>query len=288
MGIAAHPIVKEDWYFENQLQGFGLQMKVKQRLEKFRSKYQEIEVMETYDYGKLLTLDGLVMLTEKDEFFYHEIISQPALFVHPNCEKVLIIGGGDCGTLRDVLKHSNVKEAHLCEIDSDVVDVSRRHFDFTRKALDDKRTKLFVEDGFNFLKEHKNTYDLIIVDSTDPIGEAAKLFEESFFTLCYESLKEDGILTGQAGCLFYEQDIAVRVYKMLRNMFTKANLYTGITPTYPTGVWGFYYASKKYDLINDFNEEKVKNSDIDFRYYNEDIHRSIIGLPNYIKVKLNG
>ena len=278
----------ENWYFENQLTGFGYRMKIKENLEKFRSEYQDIEMMETYDYGKLLTLDGLVMVTERDEFFYHDAISHPSLFVHPNPEKVLIIGGGDCGTLREVLKHKNVKEAHLCELDGGVVYVCKRHYSFTQPSLDDKRSKLFIQDGFKFLEDNKNEYDVILVDSTDPIGEAAKLFGENFFDLCFNALKSDGILAGQAGCYLYDTQVPVDVYKILKGKFPIARLYTALTPTYPSGFWSFYYASKKYCMVKDFDKNRVIKSGLDFDYYNEDMHLSFTALPNFFKKALEG
>jgi spermidine synthase len=277
-----------DWYFENQLEGFGLNMKVKQRLYKGKSPFQDIEVMETFDYGNLLTLDGLVMVTERDEFYYHEILTHPAMFTHKNPEKVLIIGGGDCGTLREVLKHKSVKEAHMCEIDGEVVEVSKKYFKFTKPAIDDKRSTLFIEDGFKFLENNKNTYDVIIVDSTDPIGEAAKLFGEDFYNLCYNSLKEDGIVVGQAGCYMYSTDEPKGVHDILKNKFKISRIYTGLTPTYPSGFWSFYFASKSYCMKKDFDAEKVIQSAIQLKYYNEEIHVASTALPSFLRKSLDG
>ncbi len=278
---------EQHWYFENQLNGFGLTMKIKSRLYKNKSRFQEIEVLETYDYGKMLTLDGLVMLTQRDEFYYHEIITHPSMFVHPRPENVLIIGGGDCGTLREVLKHRQVKNAHLCEIDGQVVDVCKEYFDFTKSALCNKKSKLFIEDGFTFLKKNSNKYDVIIVDSTDPIGEAAKLFGQEFFTLCYNALNPEGILCGQSGCFMYDTKETAGVYNILKLLFPHVSIYTGITPTYPTGTWSFYFGSKKYSLIKNFDEQKLKQQNFDFKYYNADIHKSLIALPEFLKKAIN-
>ncbi len=279
---------KEQWYFENQLQGFGLSMKIKSRLHKSKSPFQEIEVFDTYDYGILLTLDGLVMLTQRDEFYYHEILAHPALYAHPAPKDVLIIGGGDCGTLREVLKHSSVENAHLCEIDKQVVDISKKYFDFTNDALNNEKSKLFIEDGFNFLKKNISKYDVILVDSTDPIGEAAKLFGQEFFSLCYNALKPDGIIAGQCGCFMYDTKEPKSVYNSLKLLFNNVSIYTGITPTYPTGTWSFYYASKKYDLINNFNEKRYNTENIELKYYNKNIHKSLSAIPEFLKKDIYG
>ena len=274
-----------DWFFENQfdMKGFGIQLKIKERLFKKKSAFQEIEIMESYDYGKVFVLDNMFMVTERDEFYYHEILSHPSLFVHQKPENVLIIGGGDCGTLREVLKHPDVKNAHLCELDGDVIEACKKYFPFTTKAISDPRSRVFVEDGFKFLQNNKSTYDVILIDSTDPIGEAVKLFEADFFDLCFNALNDKGILAGQAGCFMYDVKVPVDVYHILKKKFPVARMYTGLTPTYPSGFWSFYFASKKYDLLKDFEENKVKNSKIELQYYNEDIHKASLALPNFFK-----
>lgn len=258
-----------------------IRIKYKEILFSQKSPYQKIDIYDTYDHGKMLTLDNLVMVTERDEFFYHEMLSHVSLFTHPNPKKVLVIGGGDGGTLREVIKHSEVQDAHLCEIDEMVTKKSMEYFDFWDNVKDDPRVKLFFEDGFNFLERSENTYDIILVDSTDPIGEAEKLFDISFYKLCYNALNDNGILVVQSESPHYNVDVIQSTIKKYKSLFAITNLYTVPIPTYPSGYWSFLLGSKNFDPLTNYRVGNYKAMNL--KYYNNEIHKACFALSNYLK-----
>ena len=173
--------ITELWYTEVDKNGFGKSFKVVQTLYKGQSEFQSIDILETSGFGRLLLLDGLVMTTEKDEFVYHEMISHIPLLAHPNPKQVLVIGGGDGGTIREVLKHPSVERAVLCEIDGMVIEASKQWLPTIACALDDPKVEIQVADGAAYVAKHKNTFDVILIDSTDPIGPGARLFNKEFY-----------------------------------------------------------------------------------------------------------
>lgn len=271
------------WFTELHGQQVGLSIKVKRCIYSGESPYQRIDVLDTYEFGRMLVLYGSIMLTERDEFIYHEMISHVPLFVHPSPEKVLIVGGGDGGSLREVLRHKGVKEVHLVEIDKMVIEVSKRHFPAISIGFDDPRACVFIEDGLNFLKRTKNLYDIIIVDSPDPIGPGERLFQKEFHQLIYKVLKEDGIFVGQSESPLFHQRTIRLMYKNLRDIFPLVAMYTAYVPTYPSGLWSFAFCSKRYHPINDFDENRVEATDICANYYNPDVHRASFALPNFVE-----
>lgn len=252
------------------------------------TKYQKLTFLETEDFGKVLVLDDLVQLTERDEFIYHEMISHVAINTFPRkIEKVLIIGGGDGGTAREVLKYNFIKEVHLVEIDKEVIEIAKKHMPFTAKAFEDKRLKVFIEDGRNFVRNTQNKYDVVLVDCSDPIGPSKVLFEKEFYQDCFKILKEDGIFVTQSESPFYSLDIIKDIIKNLKISFPIVKLYTANIPTYPAGYWSFTLASKVYDPLK-VDMEKLKDNikRKDLKYYNEEIHFSSFALPSYVKERL--
>ncbi len=252
------------------------------------TKYQKLTFFETEDFGKVLVLDDLVQLTERDEFIYHEMITHVAVNTfRRKIEKVLIIGGGDGGTAREILKYDFIKEVHLVEIDNEVIEIAKKHMPFTASSFKDKRLKVFIEDGRKFVRYTKNKYDLIIVDCSDPIGPSKVLFEKDFYQDSYKILKEDGIFVTQSESPFYSLDIIKNIIKNLKTFFPIVKLYTANIPTYPAGYWSFTIASKVYDPLNTQVEEIIdKIKDKKLKYYNEQMHFSSFALPNYVKEAL--
>ncbi|MDO7977831.1 polyamine aminopropyltransferase [Oceanotoga teriensis] len=249
-----------------------------------QTKYQRIDIFDTPEFGRVFALDGLTMTREMDEFIYHEMIAHVPMFIHENPKKVLVIGGGDGGTVREVLKHSSVEEVIMCEIDAEVIEAAKKYLPLTSCELDNSKVKLVSEDGSKFIKKYKNYFDLIIIDSTDPTeGEGGLLFTEDFYKSCFEALTDDGILSAETEDPFIHKDWMRDAYKRLSNVFVKARLYMGYLPMYPPGVWTWVFASKGKDPIMDFEPEKVKNFDKPLKYYNEEIHVSCFSLPNFIK-----
>jgi len=245
-----------------------------------KSQYQEILVFENPFFGRVLVLDGVVQLTERDEFIYHEMLAHVPLMAHPNPEKVLIIGGGDGGTLREVLKHKTVKEAVLVDIDKEVIETSKKFFPSLSVAFEDPRAIVVNEDGVKYLQDYENEFDVIIVDSTDPVGFAYALTTEEFFKTVFRALKDDGIYVGQSESIHYHLDIVRKFQNNLKSVFPIVDLYTAVIPTYAGYWWTFSIASKKHPV-----REPVRKKDFETKYYSEVVHKTAF-LPDELYEKL--
>ena len=267
--------------------GRTIKIKIDNLIEKYDSKFQRIEIYETYSFGKMLVLDGVIMCTEWDECAYHEMIAHVPMFVHPNPAKVLIIGGGDGGSLREVLKHPEVKNIDVCEIDEHVIRLSKKHLPAMASSFDDKRVTIYFEDGARFVKEQKDRYDIVIVDSSDPIGAAVVLFTEDFYISLKDVLKENGIAVTQSESFYYHGDIVERLTGYAKKLFQVSAYYFTVVPTYPSGLIGFTFCSKTYHHLNDFKEERVTPIQPLLKYYNPGIHRGSFALPGFIKNRIN-
>ena len=268
------------WFTEYWTDNVGITFRVKE-VKKIKSKFQEIAVLDTYEFGKMLVLDGLVQTTEKDEFIYHEMISHPALFLHPEPKKVLVIGGGDGGTVREVLKHSSVEEVHLCEIDEDVISVAKKYFPSISCELTNPKVKIFIEDGNKFLDEHRNSYDVIIMDNSDPVGASEVLFKAEFYKKVKEALKKDGIMVAQTESPILQRKYFKNAVSEIKKVFKNVGVYLAYIPTYPSGMWSFTIAS---DEVNIFNlDKKVDIKNLETQYFNIDIFKSLYVLPTFVK-----
>lgn len=265
----------------------GLTVGVNKVLFSEQTPYQKVEVLETDTWGNLMTIDGMVMLSEKDEFVYHEMLAHVGMFAHPNPERVLIIGGGDGGTAREVLRHPSVKQVDMVEIDEAVVRASKEFLPEVG-AWEDARLNVLFEDGIAFIKNAQASYDVVIIDGSDPVGPAEGLFEKEFFEFCFSALKEDGILTGQTESPWVEEyhPSIKQVFDALGEVFTHSSMYMGFIPLYPAGMWSFAYASKG---INPNSVEVLKRVQIglegfsqDMKYYNKSIHQGSFALPNFV------
>lgn len=265
----------------------GLTVGLRKLLFAEQSEYQLVEVYETDTWGNLMTIDGMVMLSEKDEFVYHEMLSHPVMFAHPNPEKVLIIGGGDGGTAREVLKHPSVQQVDMVEIDETVIRASKEFLPGVG-AWDDERLNVKVEDGIAFVKNAPNSYDVLIVDGSDPVGPAEGLFEKGFFELCFAALKDDGVLSAQTESPWVEDyhPSIKKVFSALNEVFDKSSMYLGYIPLYPAGMWSFAFASKSVGPVDDEVMQRVINGMTGFgsslRYYNEAVHKGSFALPNFV------
>jgi len=273
------------WYTEKHSENVGITMKVTETLFSGKSEFQQLDIVQTLEYGKMMLLDGLVMVTERDEFVYHDMIAHPALFTHPDPKKVLVIGGGDGGSIREIMKHPGVEQAILCEIDGLVIEKSIELLPSMACEIDgsNPRVKLHVDDGLAYIRDHQNEFDIILVDSTDPIGPAVGLFEEDFYRLVHGALKEDGIMVAQSESPFYHADIQKAMYGNLRNVFPIVEMYQAFIPTYPSGLWSFAFASKKYHPVNDFDQQRAANRGFHTRYYNEQLHLGAFMLPTFAR-----
>ncbi|HNR65386.1 MAG TPA: polyamine aminopropyltransferase [Atribacterota bacterium] len=260
--------------------GRYLQIQVDNVLEKVKSPFQEIAVVNSPAFGKILVNDSIVMLTEADEAGYHEMIAHVPLCVHPKVAEVLVIGGGDGGTVREILKHSDVKRVDVCEIDEQVVEVCRRHFPDMANSFDNDKVHLYYQDGAQFLTVRRNQYDVVIVDSTDPVGPGITLFTEQFYQSIFHSLKEDGIAVSQMESIFWHGKFIQNTFLFLNRIFPIARYYFTMVPTYPSGMIGFSLCSKKYHPVEDFKPEKTEKL-TNLKYYHAELHKAAFILPAF-------
>lgn len=268
----------ELWFSEYQTKNVKLSFRVKDILYTKQTEFQNISVIETEDFGRILTLDDIVMLTTKDEFVYHEMISHVPLLTHGNASKVLVIGGGDGGTIREILKHP-VKEVHLVEIDREVIETSKEYFPSVSCGFSDSRVKIFCEDGIEFIKNNKG-YDIIIIDSPDPIGPAVGLFSGGFYKNVFGALNENGIMVAQTETPILFGDLLKRIYKDMSSAFPYVNLYSAVIPTYPGAFWTFTMGSK---TINPILQEISATPVLKTKYYTRELHKSYFILPPFVK-----
>jgi spermidine synthase len=269
------------WFTEYWTDNVGLTVKADE-VKKIRSKYQEILVLDTPEFGKMLVLDGLVQTTEKDEFIYHEMLAHPAMIMHPEPERVLVIGGGDGGTVREVLKHKSVKEVHLCEIDEEVVIVSEKYFPSISEKLRDPKVKIFIEDGNSFLEERKDYYDVIIMDSSDPVGASEVLFKKEFYEKVKSSLRKNGIMVAQTESPVLQEKYFSKAFSEIRKVFKNVGVYLAFIPTYPSGMWSFTIASDFVDIKDtSINRERVK--ELKTKYFCDSIYACLFALPRFVQ-----
>jgi len=280
--------VNKLWVEEIHQDKTALSFKVKQTLFSGKSAFQHVDVVETVGLGRMLLNDGVFMFSEADEFIYHEMIAHVPLFTHPCPGNVLIIGGGDGGTAREVLKHQSVERVVMVEIDEMVVNACREYIPSVSCALTHPKLELKIGDGVEYAATTKERFDVIIVDSTDPVGSAEPLFNADFYRNAARILSDDGILVTQAESPFYDSSLQRSMLANQRAFFKKLFMYLFPTLTYPGGLWGFGFASKKFYPIRDINSERVKTSGLSFQYYNADIHRSAFVLPTFIAKNLKG
>ncbi|GAA0761947.1 polyamine aminopropyltransferase [Clostridium sartagoforme] len=279
----------ELWYTENQTQNVNFSMKVKNHLYSEQSPFQKIDVLDTYEFGRVLVIDNWTMVTEKDEFIYHEMITHVAMATNKSIKNVLVIGAGDGGTVRELTRYKNIENIDMVEIDEAVVKASKEFLPFTSSKLDDERVNLFFEDGIKFVKGKENLYDLIIIDSTDPIGPGEGLFTTEFYKDCFASLTESGILINQCESPYYPHNAKEmkRSFSKLKGIFDICEAYQYHMPTYASGHWMFCFASKKLHPLKDFNADKWNSLNLSTKYYNTDLHIGAFMLPNYVKELLN-
>lgn len=273
------------WYTEYHIPEVGFSIKVDRHLFSEKSEFQQVDVFESKEFGKFLTIDGLMMVTEKDEFIYHDMITHVAMATNPDIKRVLVIGGGDGGTVRELTRYESIEKIDMVEIDELVVTASKQYLPITASKLDDPRVSLYFEDGIKFVEGKTNEYDLILVDSTDPIGPGEGLFTTEFYTNCFNALSEDGILVNQNESPYYQEDAheMVRATKKIKNIFPISMVYQFHMPTYPSGHWLFGFASKKYHPINDFDAKRWNDLGLKTKYYNTDLHVGCFALPTYVK-----
>jgi spermidine synthase len=271
------------WYDETFDNHTRLGLLVKETLFSARSPYQQVEVIDTAGFGRVLVIDSVFMTSEYDEFLYHEMLVHPALTTAPRIERVLVIGGGDGGTVREVLRHPDVKECVMIEIDRMVVDASKEYLPGIGTAWNDPRLDVRFIDGIEYVKQSSDAmYDVILLDGTDPVGPGAVLFDESFYTGCKRMLAPGGVMALQSESPLLMMDVFIEIQHKLRKLFSEVHPYLGPVPLYGTGIWSWTWCSDTGEPLRAIPERQeliVEGS----KAYNEDLHRAAFALPNYVK-----
>lgn len=277
----------ELWYSEMHTDDVKFSLRIKEQLFSKQSDFQQVDVFSTFEYGNLMTLDGLVMVTEKDEFVYHDMIVHPAMSIAPHVKNVLVIGGGDGGTVRELVRYAQIESIDMVEIDKMVCDVAIDYFPGISSALKHPKVHLYYEDGVAWVKDKVACYDLILIDSTDPVGPGEGLFTTEFYQNCYKALTDKGILINQNETPIYEKffEVGVSSNIKLKKMFPIVKVYQASIPTYPGGYWLFNFASKDLDPIADLSAERWLKEGLKTKYYNPELHVGAFMLPNYVKEK---
>ena len=278
----------ELWFSEFHAPDVKHSIRVNKHLYSKKSDYQQIDIFDTPEFGRILALDGNVMLTERDEFIYDEMITHVPMAVHPDIRDVLVIGAGDGGVVKELTRYDSVQRIDLVEMDSQVIDACRTYLPENACRLDDQRVHIYFDNALRFIRRCKNEYDLIIVDSTDPFGPSEGYFTREFYVICYNALRDDGIMVNQHGSPFYKHDSdeMQRCHKRIVSTFPISRVYQAHIPTYAAGYWLFGFASKKYHPIDDFNAEKWRSLNLDTKYYTTRLHIGAFYLPAFLEKML--
>jgi len=280
-----HATIKDGWFREisDMWPGQAMTLRVKKVLHHEKSKYQDVLIFESTDYGNVLVLDNVIQCTERDEFAYQEMIAHLALNSHPNPKKVLVIGGGDGGVLREVVKHECVEQAVLCDIDEAVIRLSKQYLPHMSAGFESEKAVVHVGDGFKFLEDYKGEFDVIITDSSDPEGPAESLFQKPYFELLFGALKEGGVISTQAENQWLHLSLITDLKKSCREVFPVVEYAYTTIPTYPSGQIGFMVCSKdpKADVKKPLRKVSEEEEEKRYRYYNARIHEASFVLPTF-------
>ncbi|OEF96713.1 polyamine aminopropyltransferase [Desulfuribacillus alkaliarsenatis] len=271
----------ELWLTEDDRENLKLSYRVKKVIHAEQSPFQHVMILDTYDFGPTLVLDGVIQTTSIDGFIYNEMITHIPMMTHPKPENVLIIGGGDCGVAREVVKYDSVTRVDMVEIDELVVKLSKKHLPEVSGNLSDPRVNFIYADGTKHVRNQPNQYDVVIIDSSDPIGPATQLFSLEFYTGVAASLKADGLMVCQSQSPIFHMDIVNETQTKLKTLFPHTDVYTAVVPTYPGGLWSFSLGSKKYTP-----ESIATGWDKAASYVNADILERCFSIPEFMKQAL--
>jgi len=289
-GLNGMDLIIDGWFHERGelWPGQAMSLEVDEVLDHHRSKYQDVLVFKSKNHGTVFVLDGVIQVTERDEFAYQEMITHIPLYAHPNPKKVLVIGGGDGGVLREVAKHPGVEEIVICELDADVIEVSKKYLPSLAKGYDDPRVKVHIMDGAKFMDANKASFDVIITDSSDPIGPAGVLFETPFYKAMHESLREGGIVCTQGECMWLHIDIIKPLMDSIAQVYTDVGYAYTTIPTYPSGQIGFIIATKGRGSCSQPARKPSDDVQKTLRYYTPELHSAAFVLPAFAKRAILG
>lgn len=278
----------ELWFSECHAPDVKHSLRVNRHLYSKKSEYQQIDIFDTPEFGRVLALDGNVMLTERDEFIYDEMITHVPMSVHKNAKDILVIGAGDGGVVKELTRYDRVERIDLVEMDGEVIEACRAYLPENACRLDDSRVHIYFDNALRFIRRCSNEYDLIIVDSNDPFGPSEGYFTREFYGICYNALREDGIMVNQQGSPFYKHDAEAmqRSHKRIVNTFPISRVYQAHIPTYAAGYWLFGFASKKYHPINDMDSDAWNALNMRTRYYTTRLHVGAFYLPAFLEEML--
>ena len=280
--------LENGYYHEITPGGYGIAIKAGKVLYSKQSDFQKVEIFETdSDLGRVLTLDDLMMTTEGDEYHYHEMIAHIPMMHHKAPKTVLVIGGGDGGTVREVLKHDTVEKVVLCEIDGLVIEACKEFLPTISCELDNPKCEILVEDAIEYIKDKKGIFDIILIDSTDPIGPGEGLFTEEFYTNIKNSLKKGGIMVAQSESPFAQKESVRKMYTLLKKVFRICSTYTSNIPTYPGGYWAWAFCSENVEPLSYWDERRGNEITKTCKIYNKSYHEARFALPNYLNEILN-
>ena len=268
------------WFTEYQYENLTIGCRVSKVLHHEKTPFQEIMVVDTFQFGKMLLLDNVIQTTVADEFVYHDMITHVGLNTLPNPRRVLVIGGGDGGAVREVLRHKSVEKVTHVEIDRGVLEAAQKYLPEITYDLNNPRVELIVGDGIKHVRENKNTYDMIIVDSTDPVGPAVGLFGAAFYQDVHDALTDDGLFVAQTESPFFDRDLITRIIGDVRSIYPMARLFMGNVPTYPGGLWTFTMGTKKHDPMM-VNPDQIPS--METKFYSPEIHKTCFILPPFVK-----
>lgn len=267
----------EWWLIEDERENMKVSYRLKEVIVSESSPFQQLMILDSYDFGRMLVLDGAVQTTSVDGHIYNEMITHVPLCIHPNPKRVLIIGGGDCGAAREVAKYDQVEQIDLVEIDEAVVRLSKEHLPEVSGNLSDPRVRFIYQDGIQFVKDVEDFYDVIIVDSSDPVGPAVQLFEKSFYENIHRALKADGLMVCQSQSPLFHQHVTKQTLTYIDQLFAHSQLYITTVPTYPGGFWSFTLGSKQYTEVNP--DSLVKQT----QFVNKEVLHSCFAIPEFLR-----
>ena len=275
----------EMWFSDIHTDGVKLSIKIEEQLFSAQSEVQRIDVLESKDFGKILVVDGDLMLTERDEFIYHEMITHVPMAVHPDVKEVLVVGGGDGGVVRELIKYDAIEKIDVVEPDPLLVEVCRKYIPEIAGSLNDDRVTIYHEDGVRFIRSKGDAYDLIIIDSPNPFGAGEGLFTKEFYGNCYNALHEEGVMINQNESPFYTEEAfqCQRMHRRILETFPICRVYQAHIPSYPSGHWLFGFASKKYHPLDDLDKVGWKLKGIHTKYYEPRLHAGVFALPAYVE-----
>jgi spermidine synthase len=285
--------VEDRWVEETLHRGFRVRLTADRVLFDSETEHQRLIIFENADFGRVMMLDQIVQLTTKDEFIYHEMMSHVPLFAHGKARKALIVGGGDGGVLRECLRHPELEQVTLCEIDRGVIDLCRQHFpQVSAGAYDDPRTRIVIADGTRFVAETEDRFDVIMIDSTDPVGPGAVLFTREFYANCRRCLAPGGLLVTQNGLPFLQASELKQSVGFFRELFGDASAYLANTPSYFGGPMSYGWATDNKKLRRHKKRRITKRYEeagaFPTRYWRPDVHVAAFALPTYVQELVEG